>query len=417
MSATTKRYKYFVGTKDIFQQLVELNKIEDNYIIFLEDTHEIYKGTKCYSTYSLRIVNEKPDNPEANILYSVNGVLMTYTGYEWITFSSGSSDGSDGNLKIGESSSAKLAFVSGVLQANVKVSKDTSNVLQIKEDGLSVERDKLGETIVVNGVNVGGITDGMVLDSNITFLDFAKKMLLKAIPATYTAPTIAIANNSGQASGNVEAGTSITVKLRATFTKNDAGDLSSISFLKGSTSVQNGTSSPLIYTGSAFVVGDETVTFKASASYAEGPIKNDNLGNPSPNGHIQAGTINSSSYSITGKRKLFYGTGVGAVPTLNSENIRALSNNKLAPTNGLSFTINVAAGQQYIIFAYESTLRDVSKVKYEETNDSTLAQNFTKTLVNIADARGGSNGLKEYKVYSYGMDAPAPAAMTLTVTI
>ena len=50
MSATAKRYKYFVGTKDIFQQLVELNKIEDNYIIFLEDTHEIYKGTKCYST-------------------------------------------------------------------------------------------------------------------------------------------------------------------------------------------------------------------------------------------------------------------------------------------------------------------------------------------------------------------------------
>lgn len=305
-----------------------------------------------------------------------------------------------------------------ITPGTIVITDDTNEIAFTGSDGkVDFLKDTLGEQITVNGVNVGGITDGTVLNENMTFLEFAKKMLLKAIPATYTAPTVTIANNGGQATGNVEAGTSITPKLKATFTQNDAGALTAISILKGSTSVQDGVTSPIVYNGEAIVVGDETISFKATASYSEGTIKNNNLGDPSPNGHITAGTVNSSTYNIVGKRKLFYGTGVGSVPELTSANIRALTNSKLGPTAGMNFTINVAEGQQFIIFAYESSLKDVSKVKYEETNDATLAQNFTKTLVQVADARGGDNGLKEYKVYSYGMDAPAPAGMTLTVTI
>ena len=54
---------------------------------------------------------------------------------------------------------------------------------------------------------------------------------------------------------------------------------------------------------------------------------------------------------------------------------------------------------------------------YVETNDPGMASNFTKTLVNVADARGAQNGLKEYKVYSYRMATPAAAKMTFKVTI
>lgn len=305
-----------------------------------------------------------------------------------------------------------------IMPGTIVITDDTNEIAFAGSDGnVDFLKDTLGESITVNGVSVGGITDGMTLDPEMTFLDFAKKMLLKAIPATYTAPTVTIANNSGQAAGNVEAGSSITAKLKGTFTQNDAGALSSIKILKNGEEVATSAATPLNYTGDEFVIGDESVTYKASATYAEGTIKNNNLGDPSPDGHIVAGTINSSTYTITGKRKLFYGTGVGSLPELTSDVVRGLTGNKLAPTAGLTFTINVAVGQQFIIFAYESSLRDVSKVKYEETNDATLAQNFTKTLVNVADARGGSNGLKEYKVYSYCMAAPAPAGMTLTVTI
>ena len=46
-----------------------------------------------------------------------------------------------------------------------------------------------------------------------------------------------------------------------------------------------------------------------------------------------------------------------------------------------------------------------------------MASNFTKHTINVADARGGENGLMSYKVYTYAMTVPATAAMTFTVVI
>ena len=256
------------------------------------------------------------------------------------------------------------------------------------------------------------------LSRDLTLAQFIKQMVQKAIPASYTQPSVSLVNNGGQAAGNVEAGSSVNIKLRANFTKNDAGDLTALEIKKGAEQVATGSSSPVDYSSTeALVVGDETVTFTATATYGEGEIKNNNLGEPSPDGHITAGSKNSSGYSITGKRNAFYGTGVGATPELNSANIRSLTNKKLAPANGNTITINVAAGQQYVIIAYPATLRDITQIKYEETNDIGALSKFTKTQVQVADARGGENGLMDYKVYSYGMAVPAPAAMTFTVTI
>ena len=271
--------------------------------------------------------------------------------------------------------------------------------------------------IKVNGVTGLGITDGSTIAAGATIDDLVKMLVQKAIPATYTKPTLSIANNGGQASGNVEAGTTITPKLKATFTKNDAGNLTEISILKGSTSVADGTTSPLTYTGDAFVIGDETVTYSASADYAAAPVKNNNLNQESKENWFDAGTVTSGNYSISGKRNLFYGTGVGAVPTVNSAMVRSLSNTKLNPTQGYSWNITVDVGQQYIAFAYPATLRDVNNVTYVEANDSGMASSFTKTTVDVADARGGENGLKSYKVYTYAMAVPAAAAMTFKVTI
>lgn len=156
------------------------------------------------------------------------------------------------------------------------------------------------------------------------------------------------------------------------------------------------------------VIGDETLTFKATADYGDASASNDPL---------LAGTIESNSYSIAGKRKAFYGAGTGALPELTSDVIRGLSGAKLAPAQGTSFEIKVAVGQQHIIFAYPSSLRDVNNVTYVEMNDSGMAPNFTKHEVSVADIRGGSNGLMTYKVYTYAMIVPAAASMTFKVTI
>ena len=285
------------------------------------------------------------------------------------------------------------------------------------EYGLQVETDNaITVQLGTNGA-VGGYKTGDVIAEGTSIQSILNRILQKSVPATYTKPTVSIANNGGQASGNVETGTSITPKLKATFTQNDAGALTAISILKGSGAVANGTVSPLTYNGDAIVIGDETISFTASASYAAAPVKNDNLGNESKENWFNAGSVTSGAYSIAGKRNAFYGTGTGELPTVTSDLVRGLSGKKLNPAAGNTLTINVAVGQQYIVFAYPATLRDVTKVTYVEANDPGMKDSFTKTTINVADARGGENGLMSYKVYTYALAKPAGAAMTFEVLI
>lgn len=286
-----------------------------------------------------------------------------------------------------------------------------------KNKNLVMHTQRSQEAHTLNGTNLGALSDGDTLPENITFDDFLKMVTEKAVPATYTKPTLDLTNNGGQASGNVEAGTSIVPKLRAVFTQNDAGALSKITINKNGGTVANSSTSPLSYNGNAFVIGDETVTFVASATYGDAPIKVNNLGKESVENWFAGDTISAAAYAITGKRNLFYGTGVGDLPEISSANVRALSGKKLAPTQGYNWTINVAIGQQYIMFAYPADLRDVNQVEYVEANDKGMASSFTKHTINVADARGGSNGLMPYKVFVYRMAVPAAAAMTFKITI
>lgn len=319
---------------------------------------------------------------------------------------------------FGSKDNIETAKASGTIDAYDVLFLDNREIGWIAKDGSTVmSTSRTQEAITVNGVTGLGISDGATISAGTSLDEFVKMVVQKAIPATYTKPTVSIANNGGQASGNVEAGTTISPKLKATFTKNDAGDLENIVIKKGSTEVATGTESPLTYAGEDVVIGDETITFSASATYGDAPVKNNNLGQESKENWFAGGTVNSSNYSITGKRNLFYGTGVGSVPEVNSAMVRGLVNKKLDPAQGTSFNINVAVGQQYIVFAYPSSLRDVNNVAYVEANDSGMASNFEKLVIDVADARGGANGIMSYKVYTYEMAVPAAAGMTFKVTI
>lgn len=319
---------------------------------------------------------------------------------------------------FGSKENIDTAKANGTIDAGDLLFLDNREIGWIDKNGNTVmSTSRTQEDIVVNGVTGLGISDGATISAGTSLEDFVKMVVQKAIPATYTKPTISIANNSGQASGNVEAGTTITPKLKATFTKNDAGDLTSIVIKNGGTEVANDTASPLTYDGDSVVIGDESITFTASATYGDAPVKTNNLGQESTENWFAGGTINSGNYTITGKRNAFYGTGVGDVPEVTSNMVRGLANKKLAPAAGTSFNINVSVGQQYIVIAYPATLRDINNVTYVEANDSGMASNFTKTIIDVADARGESNGLMSYKVYTYGMAVPAAANMTFKVTI
>lgn len=319
---------------------------------------------------------------------------------------------------FGSKENIETAKATGAINERDILFLDNREVGWIDKEGNTVmSTSRTQEAITVNGVTGLGIANGATVPAGTSFDDFVKMVIQKAIPATYTKPTVSLANNGGQASGNVEAGTSITPKLKATFTKNDAGDLTNIVIKNGSTEVATGTTSPLTYSGDAIVIGDESISFTATATYGDAPVKNNNLGQESKENWFAGSNVSSSAYTITGKRNLFYGTGVGTVPTVTSDMVRGLVNTKLAPSQGYSWNINVAVGQQYIVFAYPASLRDVNNVTYVEANDSGMASNFTKTTIDVADARGGENGKVSYKVYTYGMAVPAAAAMTFKVTI
>ena len=271
-------------------------------------------------------------------------------------------------------------------------------------------------SIQVNGVTGLGIENGSTIDAGKTIDEIVKMLVQKSVPATYTKPTVALANNGGQAAGAVEAGTSVTPKLRATFTQNDAGALTKLEVLKGGSSVGTGSAYPYAYSGSAIVIGDESITFTAKATYGEGAIKNDNLGQPSPNGHIAAGSITSSNYTITGQRKAFWGSGTGTVDNATSDQIRKLTNARLNVTAGTNISLKVETGQQYIMFALPSP-RTLKQVIYDDLGDKGMLSSFTKTTVQVADARGGSNGLMDYNCYVYNLSVPCSAPMNFTFVI
>lgn len=319
---------------------------------------------------------------------------------------------------FGSKENIEAAKAAGTIDAYDVLHLDNGEMGWIDKNGNTViNTPRTQKAYTLNGTNFGALEDGSEIPAGKTLDEIMAMATAKAIPATYTKPTLAIANNGGQASGNVEAGTSITPKLKATFTQNDAGALTAISIMQGSSSVADGTASPLTYTGEAIVIGDETITFKASATYEDAPVKNNNLGNESKENWFEGGTVESNAYNITGKRNAFYGTGVGALPEVTSDLVRGMANKKLNPSTSTSFNVNVEIGQQYIVIAYPATLRDVNNITYVEANDTGMATSFTKHTIDVADARGGENGMVSYKVYTYAMAVAAAAPMTFKVTI
>lgn len=326
----------------------------------------------------------------------------------------------DQKIKWSTGKKAKIeeAKKTGKINANdLVITSDTDELVFINENGKTkFIKDRTTEPVQFKGTSIGNWTDGKTVPEGVTFTEWLKQAAQKPIKATYTKPTVSIANNGGQASGAVETGTSITPKLRATFNKNDAGNLTKIEVLKGGTSVGNDTNSPYNYTGDVIVIGDETVSFTAKATYEEGEIKNNNLGEPSPDGHVLAGSVTSSAYNITGHRNAFWGSGVGKLEDISSDKIRALTNKRLNLTANTNIALKVESGQQYIVFALPAP-RTLKQVIYDDLGDKGMLASFVKSTIQVADARGEQNGLKDYNCYVYNLSTPAAAPMNFTFVI
>lgn len=278
------------------------------------------------------------------------------------------------------------------------------------------------------GTAIGALAEGSTIDPGITLDQFIAMICQKRIAATYTAPSVAIARTAGSAVGNVEVGTEIKLSARGTFTKNDAGTLSSIEIIETVNDSSSGTnvatantvatsaSSPVTITDHVATVPTGSVVFSAKATYAQGDVKNDNLGDASPTGRIEAGSkTTTSNLTFTGVRKYWYGAGTGTAAFADSAAVRAIPSSGLAAKKGTIIKITFSVGDQYAVFAYPKSVGVASKVRYEEGNDDSMLGSFNRAEIDVEGANG--YGAVTYYVYTYQMASPAEAGMNFTVTI
>lgn len=267
-----------------------------------------------------------------------------------------------------------------------------------------------------SGVGLGGFTAGEEIPEDMTLAEFAKKLLMKQVPPTYTEPSVSISRSGGTTNGNVEIGTNVSVSLSSTFTQNDAGALTNIQFKKGGSNVGEASStSPATYTETLNAF-DAAVSYTAVASYSDGPIKNDNLGQPYPTGQIKAGSKTSSSIAFNPYRKGFYGAVTSKDAAIDSAFVRSLSSSTTsAPAQGNTWTIQIPVGTLRVAFAYPATLRDVNSVKDVNGLNAEIKSAFALSTVSVEGANGYA-GIN-YKVYVTDFANPTDAANSYTVQI
>lgn len=183
---------------------------------------------------------------------------------------------------------------------------------------------------------------------------------------------------------------------------------------KGNTITLKASGDKALYTDTG-----KTYTFSGTASYEKGTkVPVTNLNNPYPSAQIPAGsvTIDDKSATFSGWRYIFGGGTTAA--TIDSTAIRALAkdhkSNETVPTTngGTGFKFSAAKGATKVIFAYPADWT----TKTPKFEIFTMAwggtEGFVKSTVQVADYRGGTNGLKDYTVYTYTPAGPLSADNT-----
>lgn len=157
--------------------------------------------------------------------------------------------------------------------------------------------------------------------------------------------------------------------------------------------------------------------FNATAAYTESDrIPVTNLGNKVDSLKIKSGSLNGSCVAtMTGWRKMFMGTVTNAATEITSDVIRGLTLvNKQVQAAAHTFTVPVGAAK---IIVAAPTGYTISKVEYFTMSWEEFAGFVQADPVDVADARGGANGLKEYNVYTYTPASAFEADTQFRVTL
>ena len=295
------------------------------------------------------------------------------------------------------------------------VEVDLSTLIGNSLSDVTVGDDETFTVELGEGGTLGGYKTGDPISADTSIETIIKKLLMKQVPPTYTEPSISIANNGGSASGSYEIGTEVTPNVRATFAQHDAGALTNIQFKKGGSNVGEAqTSSPATYTEAAFTL--ETATsFSATATYARGAVKNDNLGQPYEEGRIEAGSKTSSNFTFTPYRQGYFVGSTENTDTIDSAVIRGLASKKNGAYSSGTVKFTVPVGAQRVIIACPATNSGVTKVINESALNADVTSTFTKSQVDVEGASGYA--AISYNVWTFVPDVPYGQEADLAFTL
>lgn len=223
-----------------------------------------------------------------------------------------------------------------------------------------------------------------------------------AVHPTYVQPTASITNITQ----TVENGTTLNGSIVITFTKNDAGTLTSYELFRNGTSVSSLQTTPYTETNI-----QTSIAYYGRTCYTEGITKNNNLGIPDTTGKVLVGCVNSATRTITPMLKCFYGAFNG-IPTMSSD-IRGLVGGVFSNVN--TFTLQTGTVYKNFVIAVPIA-KSVTKV-IDTTNlsaDNTTQYILINSNFQVADAGGTTF---PYKLYVMTTDIPFSPSANHVITI
>lgn len=197
-------------------------------------------------------------------------------------------------------------------------------------------------------------------------------------PPTYIKPTLSISLNTG----TLEHNKATSVTITPNFKQNDAGSVSKYVLYKNGTEIFNNTTVSA-YTDSATINHNGSISYSATATYGDGPIKNTLLGIPYPSTSIKAGSVSASGI-IRAYALSYYG--IINSSTITENDISSLSS-RLSSSKSYTYTVNLA--EQRIIYMYPQSFGTLTSIK--DANNFDYINSYTRTTLSY-------NGV-DYYVY------------------
>jgi hypothetical protein len=288
-----------------------------------------------------------------------------------------------------------------------------------KTDTKEVILDEDIPVLLSSGENQGDYTTGNTAERGQTMKQILFRLLQREIVPSYVVGVLS-ASFSAEPQ-NPEVGEEVELLVSPTFVRNDSGLLNSFSIVKqvdGVVEVLHTSASLSAVTANVQALEQETEII-VSASYLAGEPKFTNIdafyGRTTPDrevpGKIQAGSTNTISYSLSGKRAVFFGAS-SATPEISGSSIRALFERDLPQSlSSFDYEYSVPAGSRFILFAMPQSSGQLSRIVYLEQSGLDIKELFSEQTVAVPGANGFSPAF--YTVYSLSLPNATSGQMTL----